>query len=61
MYTLDIYPLGRNFAPLSLYGQPFSRCKAVENWKNRKCAERPQNDLDHLTVQDTLYTLSNYP
>ncbi len=44
------------FYPVSLYGQPFSRNKLVEN---RKCTEWPENDIEHLTVKSTLYTLQN--
>ena len=41
-----------------LYDQPFSRYKVVEN---RKCTEWPQNDLNHLTVERTLYTMNTTP
>ena len=42
----------------SLYDQPFSRYKIVEN---RKCTEWPQNNLKFLTVKSTLYTLNTHP
>ncbi len=29
--------------------------------ENRKCTERPQIELEHLTVKSTLYTLNTYP
>ncbi len=38
--------------------KPFSRYNV---FKNRKCTEWTENDLNHLTVQSYLYTLNNYP
>ena len=38
---------------VSLYNQPFSRYKIVEN---RKCTEGPENYLEHLAVKSTLQT-----
>ncbi len=38
--------------------QPFSRCKGDKYWK---CTEWSQNDLEHLTVKRSLYTLSTHP
>ena len=37
---------------------PFSRLRVVDN---RKCTKWPQNDLEHLTVKNTLYTLNTCP
>ena len=34
---------------------PFSRYKVIENQKNHKCTEWPQNDFEHLTVKITMY------
>ncbi len=42
---------------VSLYAQPFSKYKIVEN---RKCTEWPQNDLGHLAVKITLYKVYTY-
>ncbi len=38
-----------------------SRLSKIGNQKNWKCTEWPQNNLKHLTVKSTLYTLSAYP
>ena len=46
------------FHSVSLHDQPFSRCKVVEN---RKCTKWPPNDLNHLTIKSTLYTLNRNP
>ncbi len=40
------------FCSVSLYDQPFSRYKAVENWENQKCTELPQNDLEHNNARN---------
>ncbi len=45
----------RKFHSVSLYNQPFSRYKFVEN---QKCTEWHQNHLNHLTVKSTVYTLN---
>lgn len=38
-----------------LYDQPVSRKKAA---KNRKC--KPWNNIEHLTIDSTLYVLNNF-
>ncbi len=58
MCTLNIHPRGLNFQSVLLYDQPFSRYRFFEN---RKCTEWPQNDLTHLSVKSTLYTLNTHP
>ncbi len=57
VYT-EYSSMGPKFHSLLLYDQPFSRYNIV---KNRKCIEWPQNDLNHLTVKSTLYTLNTHP
>ena len=53
IYTEYVLPK----AIVSLWDQPFSRCKVVEN---PKCTEWPQTDLEHLTVKSTLHILKTY-
>ena len=48
------------FWSVSLSDRQFLRGKAVENWKNKKCTEWPQTDLEHLKDQSTLYTQNTY-
>ncbi len=51
------YPRGPNMGQLILlHDQPFSRHTLVENRKNRKLVEWPQNDIEHLTAKSTLHT-----
>ena len=58
-YILSTYPQAQISVPsVLLYDQPFSRYKVLEN---RKCAEQPQTNFEHLRVKSTLYTLSAYP
>ena len=57
VYT-EYSPPRTKFHSVSFYDQPFSRYKVVEN---RKCTKWPQNDLNHLTVKSTLYTLNANP
>ncbi len=54
MYTEHSPPRSK-FQSVSLYNQPFLRHSFVEN---RKCAEWPQNDLNHWSVKSTLCTLN---
>ncbi len=45
----------------SLHDQLFSRYKIVENrTKNWKYSGWRQNDIEHVTVQSVIYTLSTY-
>ena len=46
------------FYSVSLYDQSFSRYKVVENPKR---PEWPQNDITHLSVKSSLYTLNTHP
>ena len=48
------------FSFVLLYGHPFSRYKARENQKLRKCIEWPRTDFEILKAKSTSYTLSNY-
>ena len=57
LYIRDTYRRGLN-CTVSLYDQPFSRYKVVEN---RKCPEWPQNDLKQLTFKSTLHTPNTNP
>ncbi len=59
------YPVCAEYAPLrlkfhyaSLYDQPFSRCKVVEN---PTYTEWFQNDLKHWTIKSTQYILHTNP
>ncbi len=56
VYT-EYSSLRLQFHYVSLYDQPFSRYKIVENWK---CTKWPNNDLNHLSVKSTLYTLNTH-
>ncbi len=51
-------PLRLKCWSILLHDHWFSRHKVGEN---RKCTEWPQTELEHLTVNSTLYTLSTYP
>ncbi len=53
IYILLVH-LSPNIHSVLLYDQPFSRYKVVQSWK---CTEWTQNDLEHLTVENTLYLL----
>ncbi len=63
-WTVNRHPENTNLPPplkvcsVSFNDQPFSRCMVVQNWK---CIAWHWNDLEHLTVKSTLYTLSTYP
>ncbi len=54
MYVL-LVSLSLKFHPIFLNNQLFSRHKVVDN---QKCASWPRNDLEHLIVKSTLYTLN---
>ena len=58
LYTPNTYHPSPKFSSVSLYNQPFSRYKIVEN---RKCTEWPQNELETWAVKSTLYALNTYP
>ncbi len=45
------------FHPIFLYDQPFSRYKVADN---QKCTEWPHNNLEHLIIKGTLYTINIY-
>ena len=44
------------FSSVLLYDQRLSRYKVGQN---RKGTERPQTEIEHLTVKSTLYTLTH--
>ncbi len=46
------------FQSVSLYDQPFSRYMFV---KKTECTQWPQNDLNYVGVESTLYTLNTHP
>ncbi len=57
VYTEYLLP-GPKFSSVSLHDQPLARYKVV---KRSEMHWMTQNDLEHLTVKCTLYTLHNYP
>ena len=57
VYT-EYASLWPKFNFVSLYDQPYSRYKIVENWK---CTQWPQSGIKHLTVESTLYTPNTHP
>ncbi len=60
IHTLNIYPWGPNFGPFNSTINRF-RDTTYKISENRKCAEWPQTELEHLTGNITLYTLNTYP
>ncbi len=52
LYALNTHPWGPNFTPLAL--RPAYKIIEI-----RKCTQWSQNDLNHLTVESTLYILNN--
>ena len=61
IHILKTYPQGLNFVRFCLGATVFEMQGCQKSEKNGKCTERPQNDIEHLTVKNTMYTLSTYP
>ena len=60
LYILNTYTRGTNLVRFALR-LAVSEKQHVQGGQNRKCTEWPQNELKHLTVKSTLYTLHTYP